>query len=145
MGLSGRRTLGLQETGLATIHKQYKNEEITHDPVLYSYDEHYDRFGVWRGKGFGIISKTKPILSQEERVALEKKPRTLSHYFELLKVGEADKIREVPPFDLKKYSFVRRTKDKEHWPVANTNGGVFKEIRLGGDLDLWACCKVSHT
>ena len=41
MGLSGRRTLGLQETGLATIHKQYRNEEITHDPVLYGYDEHY--------------------------------------------------------------------------------------------------------
>jgi hypothetical protein len=120
MVVSGRITVGLQETGLATIFQQYTTNEITHDPVLFGYEEDYNLLGMWRCKGFGVTSKTKAVLSEAQLEALEKRPRTLSHYFELLKAPVIEEIREIPDYDFKKYCYARRARDK-CWPVANMN------------------------
>jgi hypothetical protein len=121
MGLSARRTRGLQGSGLATINQQIVAGEIKDDPILHGYEEHYNLVGCWRSPRFGVLSRSKAVLSPEQPHLLKTIPRTLSRYLKLQEAMNIVPVRAIPPFDFKKYSYARRTYDNEFWPVANTN------------------------
>jgi hypothetical protein len=121
MGLSARRTLGLQGPGLVTINQQVVSGEIKEDPILHGYEEHYNLVGCWRSPRFGILSRSKALLLPEQPDLPERIPRTLSRYLKLQEAINVVPVRAIPPFEFKKYSYARRTYDKAFWPVANTN------------------------
>ena len=120
LSLSGRRTLGLQGSGLTTINEQFVEGQIS-DPILHGYEEHYRLVGCWRSRKFGVLSRSNGASSEEQLELRKNRPLTLSRYLKLQEPKETEPIIAIPSFDFSKYNYSRRTKDKKCWPASNVN------------------------
>jgi hypothetical protein len=118
MAVSGRRTLALQGIGLASI-KAKINDLDMEDPHLFGYSEDYTRVGCWRSPGLGVLSR--PNTGTDANITR----RTLSQIMQIPEPSEEEEAlftaRVIPPFDFKRYQYVRRTFDRLYWPSPNTN------------------------
>ena len=117
---SARRTGQLQAAGLVSLHTQFLEKEVTNDPIIHGYEEHYNIMGVWSSSGFGTRSRLATVEGLSELPF--SRVRTLSRFLRLPEAPVLEMpLLPVPPFEFKKYCFSRRTKDKSYWPASNTN------------------------